>query len=83
MILVHLLSADAGHLEGGWPWAPLAFALWLTAAAAVAWFVVRRTRPRDRSGVDRAKDVLAERYARGELTIDEYRERLDALEGRA
>ncbi|MDE3075548.1 MAG: SHOCT domain-containing protein [Chloroflexota bacterium] len=27
----------------------------------------------------RAKDVLDERYARGELTSEEYRERLDDL----
>jgi len=29
--------------------------------------------------VDRARDILAERYARGELTTDEYRERLEQL----
>jgi uncharacterized membrane protein len=29
--------------------------------------------------MERARDILAERYARGELTVDEYRERLEQL----
>ena len=33
----------------------------------------------ERSGVERARDGLAERYARGELSTDEYRERLEQL----
>ena len=32
-----------------------------------------------RSGRSRAREVLDERYARGELTTEEYRERLTAL----
>lgn len=36
-------------------------------------------RTRERSGTDRAKDFLADHYARGELTTDEYRERLHQL----
>jgi hypothetical protein len=38
----------------------------------------RRPAPK-RSDVERARDVLAERYAGGELTTDEYRERLEQL----
>jgi uncharacterized membrane protein len=30
-------------------------------------------------GSDRASEILAERYARGELSTEEYRERLEAL----
>lgn len=42
-------------------------------------------RARTRLGLRRARDGLLERYARGELTEDEYRERLRVLEqeGRA
>jgi Short C-terminal domain len=39
----------------------------------------RGARPPKRSDVERARDVLAERYARGELTTEEYRERLEQL----
>jgi putative membrane protein len=35
------------------------------------------TAPRD--PVDRAREILAERYARGEISSDEYRERSDEL----
>jgi putative membrane protein len=34
-----------------------------------------------RSGAERAAEVLAERYARGEISTDEYRERLAHLRG--
>jgi putative membrane protein len=65
---------------GGWAWlwGPILL-LWVALIATVVWFVARAARPRERSGVDRARDVLAERYARGELTTDEYRERLEQL----
>jgi uncharacterized membrane protein len=32
------------------------------------------------SGVERARGILAERYARGEIDGDEYRERLAQLD---
>ena len=41
--------------------------------------MMRGVRPRDRSGAERAREILAERYARGELSSDEYRERLEHL----
>jgi putative membrane protein len=66
---------------GGWAWlwGPIVLLLWVALVATVVWFLVRSARPRDRSGVERAREVLAERYARGELTTDEYRERLEQL----
>lgn len=70
--------------------------LLLTAGWAVIrlarWFVLRYggstrwgRRARTRLGLRRARDGLLERYARGELTEAEYRERLRILEqeGRA
>jgi putative membrane protein len=63
----------------GWLWGPIVLLGWVAVIATVVWFVVSGTRPRERSGVDRARDVLAERYARGELTTEEYRERLEQL----
>jgi putative membrane protein len=61
----------------GWLWGPIV--LWVALIATVVWFVARSARPCERSGAERAKDVLAERYARGELTTEEYRERLEQL----
>jgi putative membrane protein len=54
-------------------------ALWAAAIAAVIWLVVRGARPGERSSADRARQILAERYARGEISGDEYWERLDQL----
>jgi putative membrane protein len=62
-----------------WLWGPIVLLLWVALIATVVWFVVRSARPGERSGVERAREVLAERYARGELTTEEYRERLEQL----
>ena len=47
---------------------------------AVAVVLVRRRRRAPRAGGS-ARTILAERYARGELTAEEYRERLTTLDG--
>jgi putative membrane protein len=72
-------SIVATHVDhhGHW-WLPFGL-FWLVALGLLTWFVVRTTRRHERTGVDRAADILAERYARGELTHDEYRERLGHL----
>jgi putative membrane protein len=62
----------------GWLWGPIVL-LWAALIATVVWFVARTARSTERSGAERARDVLAERYARGELTTEEYRERLEQL----
>jgi putative membrane protein len=63
----------------GWLWGPIVLLGWVAVIAAVVWFVVRGARPGECSGVDRARDVLAERYARGELTTQEDRQWLEQL----
>lgn len=72
-----------GHpgFYGGPPWfvGPIFLLLFAALIGAIIWRTVRCGRYRDRSGTDRAKDFLADRYARGELTTDEYRERLHEL----
>jgi putative membrane protein len=75
MTLFFTLASAGSDWEGGWHWFPFAF-LWVGLAVLVTWLIVRRREP---SGLDRARDILAERYARGELTNDEYRDRLDGL----
>lgn len=72
-----LASHDHAHMWGGTWW-------WLWGAVKLAfivgaiWLLARGFGPR-RYGLSRAREVLAERYARGELTADEYRERLEGL----
>jgi putative membrane protein len=79
MNAIATVLASGGDGHGGW-WViwPL---FWLAVIAGAIWFFARRRTPRERSGADRARDILAERFARGELTGDEYRERLAQLEG--
>ena len=69
-------SADGDH-GGGW-WIPFAL-LWAALIGTVVWLVVRAVRNRGRTGMERARDILAERYARGEITGEEYRERLEGI----
>jgi putative membrane protein len=64
----------------GWghPWWPLWLFFWAALIGTTVWLIARR---RDRRGdpLDRAREVLAERYARGEISAEDYRERLDEL----
>jgi putative membrane protein len=72
--------ADSGdHGAHWWAFAPLFWALWLAAIATVVWLVVRRSRKGERPGLERAREILAERYARDELSAEEYRRRLEEL----
>jgi putative membrane protein len=52
---------------------------WIALVTLGVWLVMRRMRPSDASGLDSARRILAERYARGEISGDEYRERMDQL----
>lgn len=72
-----------GHWGGGgfmWIWGPIMGLLWIALIAGAAWFLIRNFRPRERSGIERAREILAERYARGEVSSEEYRERLDQMQ---
>jgi putative membrane protein len=78
MMLTTIL-ASAVLAKGGDGWWPLWLLFWLVIVAAVAWFLWRRWRRPRGDGLDRAREIVAERYAKGELTSDEYRERLAQL----
>ena len=74
--LTSVVASHGGH-DGFW--FPFGL-LWLAVIGFGIWFFfVRRQRVQPQSGVERARDILAERFARGELTADEYRERLEQL----
>ena len=70
-LLAH--DGDWGH-----PWWPLWVLFWAVLIGGAVWLISRR-RGRGGGPLDRARGLLAERYAQGDLTADEYRERLDEL----
>lgn len=88
LVATNLLAQqrDYGHMDG---WDVAWMGLWMVVfwgglialvVGAVVWAVRRSTASPE--GVDpnqRAREVLAERYARSEIGTDEYRERLEAL----
>ena len=66
---------------GGHHWWPLWWLFWAALIGVAVWLILRR---RGRGGpFDDARKILADRFARGELTGDEYRQRLDELERRS
>ena len=62
-----------------WLWGPATLILWFAAVALVIWLVLRTTRPREETSLQRAREILTRRYEQGELTEEEYRRRLDRL----
>lgn len=72
------------HMDGwggGWMWLG-GIAMMALVVVLIVW-LVRATNPAPPSPPRehnlRAREILAERYARGEITTEEYRERLDQL----
>jgi putative membrane protein len=86
---MHPLPYPLLVLASNWGWSPRAGGglwliiplLWITVIGLLVWLVARRRSPAA-DPTDRAREVLAERYAQGELSTDEYRERLDNLRAR-
>ena len=72
------------HMNGAWMWPVMIMSTIVLVALAVAmsWTLARGARParQDPSQTrDRARDILDERFAKGELDTDEYRARREAL----
>jgi putative membrane protein len=71
---IFALTADSDwHQHGAW-WLPFGL-LWIVLFAALIWFALRG----GRRGPRPAADILAERFARGEIGSEEYRSRLEEL----
>jgi putative membrane protein len=70
----------------GWVWmSVMMLAFWTIVVVAVIGVAWASRNPRDGTGSERPatptpKEILAERYARGEIDSEEYRHRLDEIE---
>ncbi len=73
MLTATTILADSWH--GGHAWWPLFWLFWLLLIGLLIFLFARRGRPGPT-----ARAILAERYARGEISADEYKERLANLE---
>lgn len=72
-----------GGMGWGWMFMSAGWLLFLALIGLVVWLVVRATgtggaRPTETPD-GQARAILAERYARGEISEDEYRHRLTTL----
>ena len=64
-----------GHAGGWWPIFPI---FWILFFVGLFWLCGRRRR-RHHDGRHAGRSVLAERFARGEISEQEYRDRLEVL----
>jgi putative membrane protein len=71
----HMSGTGGGWM---WLWGTLMMLTWVAVIAAAVWLVARSLGGGRRPSTG-AREILDERYARGELTTEEYRERLDQL----
>lgn len=71
----HMRGWDGGWM---WLWGSLMMLTWVVVIAAAVWLVTRSSAG-DRNSPARAREILDERLARGEIDLDEYRQRRDAL----
>ncbi|MFB3739418.1 MAG: SHOCT domain-containing protein [Candidatus Velamenicoccus archaeovorus] len=76
-----MLAAWCGPGWGGGPWFLVFPLFWIGVLLLLGFAFRRRWGGPWRSGPT-AEDVLAERYARGEIGADEYRQRLEVLRRR-
>ena len=72
-----------GFADGGGPgwWLVFPIAFWILVISTVGYLNYRRTPARVARGA--AERTLAERYARGEISEDEWRQRRAVLRGRS
>lgn len=69
---------------GGWSWGWMFMGMVMMIGfwALVAWVIVTLVRRPEGASSRDAQQILDERFARGELEADEYRQRSDALRAR-
>ncbi len=80
MDLAALALGEHAHAWGHGPWWPIFPIFWILFWVTIVFFVFRaRGRWGRRFAGPSGEEVLAERYARGEISDNEYRERLAVL----
>lgn len=63
-----------------WLWGSLMMLTWVAIIAGAVWLVARSLTGANRPPrSSRGREILEERLARGEISVEEYRERLDQL----
>ena len=83
-VTVGLVAGPGGHMWGvspGWWWIGMVV-FWLVVIGLVVWAVRsfgNRDAPADHQQQDRARAILDERYARGDISTEEYRQRRETL----
>jgi putative membrane protein len=70
-----------GHMGGGWGWLVIgAMVVMMSGMGWMMWSMMRGAGADGRGSSEDPVDVLRARYARGELTTEEFQERLRAIE---
>jgi putative membrane protein len=73
-----MMPGFGGGMGGfGWMAMSLGWLVFLALTGAVVWLVVRTTTTGNSKGS--AREILAQRYARGEIDDEEYQQRLRVL----
>lgn len=71
-------SAGWGHMSGwGWGWMAFGWLFMLSLVVLVVWFVGRISSPSP--GKPDPEEILTDRFARGEMSREEFEERRAAL----
>jgi uncharacterized membrane protein len=80
MVGQFLADTDGWHM-GGWGWGAMMFVFMAALIGMIFWAIWSASRPRDAaSRRKRAEEILAARYAYGEIDREEYLRRKAALD---
>ncbi len=85
VLLANDLDGHHGAWGGGWMWlwGTLMMIAFVALVGFAVWALARTQRPdqpdRRPDPTARAREILAERYARGEISGEEYREKIEEL----
>lgn len=82
MFIPLILLPVLRHMDGWgwfWIWRMGMFAFWIVLLIVIFGAYRRWGKHREPPGMERARAILAERLARGEISVEEYNERLGRL----
>jgi putative membrane protein len=79
--LIAQAGFDGDHMGGGWGWLVIvAMVVMMGGMGWMMWSMMRGAGSNGRSSSEDPVEVLKARYARGELTTEEFQERLRTIE---